>query len=293
MGRHGFTNLGGAGTNLYGMNRGGGYGGGGYGGLGYGGLGYGGLGYGGLGYGGLGYGGLGGGLGGFGLPFLLGYGMGGLGGFGGYGRGGYGGYGGGGYGGYGGGGYGGYGGYGNTTSAGYAAQADNAPAATTDFAMMGEQDFQSGRYGNAVSDWQHALVDDPHNGGLLMLLGQGLFAVGKFEEAAGVTQLAMQVLPQEQWGAVVTHFRELYPANNDYTSQLRALESSVKTQDSPAKRFLLGFQYGYLGHPKESVRELDKAVQLNPNDKLAADLRKLMAAKLSPAEAPAATSGAS
>lgn len=307
MGRHGLTSSGGANANLYGMNRGGAYGGMGRYGLGYGGLGYGGLGYGGLGYGGLGYGGLGGlgygGLGGFGFPFLLGYGLGGLGGFGGYGGyggyggGGYGGYGGGGYGGYGGGGYGGYGGYGaygSGYSSGSAAQPSNVPAGATDFAALGEQDFNAGRYSDAVSDWQHALVDDPQNGGLLMLLGQALFATGQFEQAAGVTQLAMQIVPQDKWGAVVTNFRELYPPNNDYTTQLRALESSVKAQESPAKRFLLGFHYGYLGYPKEAVRELDKAVKLNPKDQLAADLRKLMAVKLSPADVtPPATAAAS
>jgi hypothetical protein len=59
----------------------------------------------------------------------------------------------------------------------------------------------------------------------------------------------------------------------------------VKTDDSPGKRFLLGFHYGYLGYPKEAVRELDKAVELNPKDKLAAELRNVMAAKLGPAEA--------
>ena len=105
-----------------------------------------------------------------------------------------------------------------------------------------------------------------------MLLGQALFATGRFEQAAGATQLAMQLLPQNQWGAVVTNFRELYQGNN-YTTQLRALEASVKSEDSPAKRFLLGFHYGYLGHPEHAVRQLNKAIELNPKDKLAAQLR--------------------
>ncbi|HQU46483.1 MAG TPA: tetratricopeptide repeat protein [Pirellulales bacterium] len=148
---------------------------------------------------------------------------------------------------------------------------------------MGEQDFKAGRYTAAITDWQHALVDDPRNGGLMMLLGQALFAVGRYDDAAGATQLGMQLLSQDHWGTVVTHFRELY-TNNDYTTQLRALESSVKAEDSPAKRFLLGFHYGYLGYPKQSVRELDKAIELNPKDKMATELRKLMAAKLNPGE---------
>jgi tetratricopeptide repeat protein len=259
----------------------GGLGGLGYGGLGYGGLGYGGLGYGGLGYGGLGYGGLGyGGIGGLGfLPFL---------GLGGLGYGGYGGYGGnGGYGG-------GYGGYSNYGSGGYSQPAYVTTDGTSqmqaaDFASRGEQDFQAGRYDDAVKDWQHALVDNPQNGGLAMLLGQALFATGRFEEAAGATQLAMHMLPQDQWGSVITHYRELYPPNQDYNQQLRALETAVKSHDSPASRFLLGFQYGYLGYPKEAVRELDKALKLNSQDQMAKQLRDIMAAKLPAESVPAAT----
>lgn len=90
----------------------------------------------------------------------------------------------------------------------------------------------------------------------------------------------MQLLPENQWGTVITNYRELYPPNRDYHTQLQALETSVKAKDSAASRFLLGFQYGYLGHPKESVRELDGALKLNPRDQLAQKLRTIMAAKL-------------
>jgi tetratricopeptide (TPR) repeat protein len=235
--------------------------------MGYGGLGFlpFGSGFGGLGYG-LGFGGLGYGLGG------LGYGR-----YGGYGGGGYGGYGG-----YGGGGYGGYGGYGGGygyPSGGYAdSTAPVADDGQQDYVALGEQDFRAGRYNEAVRDWQHALLDDPQNGGLMMLLGQALFATGHFEEAAGATQLGMQLLPQNQWGAVVSNFHELYQGNA-YTTQLRALEDSIRSEDSPAKRFLLGYHYAYLGHTADAVRQLDKAVQLNPKDKMAAQLRDLMAGK--------------
>ena len=67
------------------------------------------------------------------------------------------------------------------------------------------------------------------------------------------------------------------------------MESAVKTEDSPGKRFLLGFHYGYLGYPKEAVRELDKAIEQNPKDKLAGELRNLMAAKFTPTESLPAT----
>jgi tetratricopeptide (TPR) repeat protein len=270
-----------------------GYGGLGYGGLGYGGLGYGGLGYGGLGYGGLGFGGLGYGLGyggfGYGLGGL-GYGLGGLGGYGGYGGygGGYGGYGGygGGYGGYGGGGFSSYGGssYG---AANGPAVASTAPAAVPqsaniDFAARGDQDFNNGQYDDAIHDWQHALVDDPTNGGLVMLLAQAYFAKGHYDEAAGAVQHGMQMLPQDKWGLVVEHYRELYRSNQTYTDQLRALEAARTKDASPGIHFLLGYHYAYLGHPQQAVRELDKTLKLHSQDQLASQLRDMMRAKLSP-----------
>jgi tetratricopeptide (TPR) repeat protein len=81
---------------------------------------------------------------------------------------------------------------------------------------------------------------------------------------------------------VITNYRELYGKTGDYTSQLRALEKSVKDHgDDPATRFLLGFHYAYLGYPSHAVKQLDKTLELAPQDDLAKKVRDLMAAKLS------------
>jgi len=216
---------------------------------------------------------------GFGFPFL---------GFGfwpfGYGYGGYG------YGGYGYGypyyNYGAYGNYGAAPSAVATTQTGSATDAQI-FAEKGEADFKKGDYKAAVYAWRHAALDDPQNGVIHMMLAQALFATGQFDEAAGATQHAMQLLPEDQWGVVVTNYRELYGKVGAYTSQLRVLEKSVKQKpDDPATRFLLGFHYAYLGYPSHAVKQLDKTVSLVPQDELAKKLRDLMAAKLpSPADA--------
>ena len=44
---------------------------------------------------------------------------------------------------------------------------------------------ETGKYQQAVQDWRHALVDDPQNGAIVLLLSQALFAVGQHVEAAG------------------------------------------------------------------------------------------------------------
>ena len=228
---------------------------------------------------------------GFGYPFYgLGYGLYGLGyGYGGYGYGGYG-YGYNPYAYY----YGPYG-YGYGTYGAYPYSngqvTPTQPTATgTDaevFAQKGENDFKAGDYKSAVYAWRHALLDDPQNGVLMMMLAQGLFATGSFDEAAGAVQQAMQLVPEDQWGVVVSNYKELYGKIGDYTTQLRALEKAVKeSPDDPGARFLLGYHYGYLGYPAHAVKQLDKVLDLAPADQLAQKLRDQFNAKLpKPADA--------
>ena len=170
----------------------------------------------------------------------------------------------------------------NATPSPLAAESDPA-ALGDDFATLGEQDFRAGRYDAAVRNWRHALVDEPGNGGVMMLMAQALFATGKYDEAAGAVQLGMQMLPVEKWGAVVEHYRELYPKIGDYTTQLRALEKSRDQKaDDPALRFLLGYHYGYLGYPKNALQQLDKCVELAPKDELSQKLQQRMKELLAP-----------
>ncbi len=279
--------------------------------------GYGRYGYGYRGYG-FGYGGWGGyGFGfypgfGFGLGLGLGYGLyGGYGGYGGYGSawglgyGGYGGYGGGygsawglggGYGGYGGGygsawglggGYGGYGGgygyptYYNSTVYSNPSAAQSAQPQTPDteqYISIGEQAFGSGQYQSALRDWQHAMVDNPRNGGVALMIAQAMFALGQYEQAAGAVQMGMQILPEGEWGTVVKNYSQIYPNIQNYTDQVKTLEKARETHpDDPALRFLLGYHFGYLGYPQQAVRELDKAPDLQPRDLGAQKLRDLFA----------------
>ena len=121
-----------------------------------------------------------------------------------------------------------------------------------------------------------------------MMLGQALFATGNFDEAAGATQAAMQTLPKDQWGVVASNYKELYGSVQDYTNQLRALEKAVSDKpDHPGQRFLLGFHYGYLGFPQQSVDQLDKVLKLAPTDEVAKKLRDEMQTKLPKPAAPA------
>ena len=49
------------------------------------------------------------------------------------------------------------------------------------FVERGEAEFKVANYSAAIRNWQHALVDSPDNGGVLLLLGQAFFATGRFD----------------------------------------------------------------------------------------------------------------
>jgi len=155
---------------------------------------------------------------------------------------------------------------------------------------MGDQAFRDGQYDAAIRNWQHALLDDPSNAGLVMLLGQAYFAKGSYDEAAGAVQQGMQMLPQDKWGAVVENRRELYGNDQAYANQLRALEAAAKEQpDSPALRSLLGYHYAFLGYPQQAVREIDQTLKLNPKDEVARHLRDFVGGTAGAGGAPGPT----
>jgi tetratricopeptide (TPR) repeat protein len=157
----------------------------------------------------------------------------------------------------------------------------NPAASAQTFTEQGEAAFKSGDYKTAVNSWRHALVDDNKNPVLLMMLGQGLFATGSFEESAGAVQAAMAQIPKDKWGVVVANHKDLYGNVQDYTNQLRTLETAIRDKpDNPALRFLAGYHYAYLGFPKESVDQLDKALKLEPRDEMSKALRDEMRSKL-------------
>lgn len=49
------------------------------------------------------------------------------------------------------------------------------------FAAKGEASFKAGDYAGAVYAWRHAVIDDPQNPVIAMMLGQALFATGKYD----------------------------------------------------------------------------------------------------------------
>ena len=64
-------------------------------------------------------------------------------------------------------------------------------------------------------------------------------------------------------------------------AQLAWGTDDMKPND-PALRFLLGYHYGFLGYPKDGLKQLDKCLELAPKDELAQKLQERMKDILNP-----------
>jgi len=142
------------------------------------------------------------------------------------------------------------------------------------FVRQGEDALKAGDYRSAVRSWRHAVVDSPRNGTTIMMLAQALFAAGEYDEAAAAIQQAMMLLPEEEWGNVASKFRGLYGNIQDYSDQVTELAKAVEQYpNDPALRLELGFQYAYSGHRDLALRQLDKLLELVPQDQIGRKLR--------------------
>ncbi len=69
----------------------------------------------------------------------------------------------------------------------------------------------------------------------------------------------------------------MYSDTSLYTDQLRALErSTAANPKDAASQFLLGYHYMTCGHPDAAVRCFQHVVSQMPNDRVAADLLRMM-----------------
>ena len=98
-----------------------------------------------------------------------------------------------------------------------------------------------------------------------------LFAVGKYDLAAGPLYAVLSVGPGWDW----TTMAGLYPNIDVYTGQLRKLEAFVTANpSSTAGRFVLAYHYLTQGHIDDAVAQLKEVVALAPQDTLSAQLVK-------------------
>jgi tetratricopeptide (TPR) repeat protein len=139
--------------------------------------------------------------------------------------------------------------------------------------------FGKGDYAGALQLTDEALKVLPNDATLHEFRALVLFAVGKYDLAAGPLYAVLSVGPGWDWTTMIG----LYPNIDVYTGQLRKLEAFVIANPaSTAGHFVLAYHYLTQGHTDAAVGQLKEGVALAPQDALSAQLLK----QFSPPAAP-------
>jgi tetratricopeptide (TPR) repeat protein len=158
----------------------------------------------------------------------------------------------------------------------------DATAAAVAALAAAREAFQQGDYGAALERVDRAISQTPADPALHEFRGLVLFALQRYHEAAAAVYAVLSVGPGWDWDTLY----HLYPGVEVYTEQLRALERYRTANPNVAEaRFLLGYHYLTCGHADDAAKQFREAVRLNPQDQVAAQLLKTLAAA-EPAERP-------
>lgn len=135
-----------------------------------------------------------------------------------------------------------------------------------------ESAFRSGRFDEALRLANHALVEMPRNGKLLLFVSQSLFATGDYRGAAAAIHQASTMLDKADWGYVVKCWRDYY-RGSAYREVMDKLNKFVKENpDTAYARFLRAYHFGFLGQEEFARKEMAKAIELEGRDQLAIEL---------------------
>lgn len=133
--------------------------------------------------------------------------------------------------------------------------------------------FAAGDYKKALDEINKVVKLTPNDVVAHEFRGLVLFALADFRQAAAADYAVLSAGPGWDW----TTLSSLYSDTSDYEKQLRALEDYVvKNPKSADGHFLLSYHYMTAGHADSAADQLKQVKQLQPNDKLANDLLKLV-----------------
>jgi tetratricopeptide (TPR) repeat protein len=134
--------------------------------------------------------------------------------------------------------------------------------------------FYQGDYAAALKQCDQAIALQPNDALLHQFRGLALFALRRYNEAAGAVYAVLSAGPGWDW----TTLTSFYPDVNVYTEQLRGLEEYTSANpNSAALRFLLAYHYMICGHDDAASDQLKAAIELDPKDRLSAQLLTMLA----------------
>lgn len=156
-----------------------------------------------------------------------------------------------------------------------AAFVDNDPNSADEVLNSAVAAFRQNDYDTALDITNQGIAKYPDDAVLHEFRTLVLFAKQDYQQAAATIHSVLAVGPGWDW----TTLSGMYANVAVYTGQLRALESfTVANPQDSASRFLLAYHYMSCGYPDAAERELRQVVRLMPNDRVAADILRMVAA---------------
>ena len=154
---------------------------------------------------------------------------------------------------------------------------ENAPDSADEVFNTAVAAFRQNDYDAALDITNKGITQHPDDAVLHEFRSLVLFAKRDYQQSAGTIHSVLAVGPGWDWTTLIG----LYASAPIYTDQLRDLEAFTKSnpQDA-ASHFLLAYHYMTCGHSDDAVRQLQVVVQLMPNDRVATDILKMIAAPL-------------
>lgn len=129
-----------------------------------------------------------------------------------------------------------------------------------------EAAFRNGDYQLASGLARQVVTLDSDNGFAFLFASHTSFAVCDYDQAAKDLQIAIELLPADQWDFVVKNYRHFY-GRNDYVRQMEMLNNFLinRPLHVPA-RIVRGHHWGSLGHLKSAYDDLSIAISKRAND---------------------------
>jgi tetratricopeptide (TPR) repeat protein len=149
--------------------------------------------------------------------------------------------------------------------------------------------FKAGDYQRALDLIDQVIKQTPNASVVHEFRALCLFALKRYEEAAGVAYAALSAGPCWNWSTLVG----LYPDVDTYTNQLRSLEAALRSNpNSTPDRFLLAYHYLVQGNTDAAGTEFANIAKVEPKDQLSASFAKALAKANEPAPTATAVAGA-
>jgi hypothetical protein len=145
--------------------------------------------------------------------------------------------------------------------------------------------FKAGDYQRALDLIDQVIKQTPNAPVVHEFRALCLFALKRYEEAAGVAYAVLSAGPCWNWSTLVG----LYPDVDTYTNQLRGLEAALRSNvNSTPDRFLLAYHYLVQANTDAAATEFANIAKLEPKDQLSASFAKALTKASEPAATPAA-----